>query len=56
MQPRFATAKVSGSTVTIGTMGMSMMACDDDLMKWESALTAFLQGNSPTPRTATISR
>jgi len=40
----FGPVEVGDGTVTIGALGMTRMACAEDLMTWETALTGFLQG------------
>ena len=40
----FGEATVDGDTVTVGPLGSTRMACDADLMEWESAVLEFLDG------------
>ena len=40
----FGTAEVGDGTIVVGTVGLTMMACPEDVMAWESELAAFLEG------------
>jgi heat shock protein HslJ len=40
----FGTVTIDDGTVTIGTMGSTLRACDESLTAWESALNGFLTG------------
>ncbi|HEX5946202.1 MAG TPA: META domain-containing protein [Acidimicrobiales bacterium] len=40
----FGTAEVGDGTIVVGTVGLTMMACPDDVMAWETELAAFLEG------------
>ncbi len=39
-----ADAEIGDGTVTLGPLGTTMMACEPELMTWETSLVAFLEG------------
>lgn len=40
----FADATVGDGTIVIGAVGLTRMACEEDVMAWETELVTFLEG------------
>ena len=40
----FGTAEVGDGTIVVGTVGLTMMACPEDVTAWETELVGFLEG------------